>query len=233
MLNFLSDIEEHFEKCYPREGCGLLAVVKGEMQWFPCTNVAENEDDFVIDSKEFIEISHKADIVATVHSHPDASCEPSESDIKYCNATGLVYYIFSYPGMELHIQKPDKKDKGLYGREYEFGVNDCFEAMRDYLASKNIVIPPRALFEDNWWEKGIDYFTDEIIKTYGYVKVEDGSMKENDVLIFTIQSSVGNHCGVYLGDDIFYHHAEHRLSCRENLYPFWRKYITGVYRYDA
>lgn len=233
MLNFLSDIEEHFEKCYPREGCGLLAVVKGEMQWFPCTNVAENEDDFVIDSKQFIEISHRADIVATVHSHPDGSCEPSESDIKYCDATGLIYYIFSYPGMDLHIQKPTKKDKPLYGREYEFGVNDCFEAMRDYLASKNIVIPSRALFEDDWWEKGIDYFTDEIIKTYGYVKVEDGTMKENDVLIFTIQSRVGNHCGVYLGDDIFYHHAEHRLSCRENLYPFWMKHITGVYRYDA
>ena len=58
-------------------------------------------------------------------------------------------------------------------------------------------------------------------------------MKENDVIIFTINASVGNHCGVYLGDDLFFHHAENRISCRENLYPFWKKHISGVYRYAA
>ena len=79
----------------------------------------------------------------------------------------------------------------------------------------------------------MDYFTDEIIKDYGYVKVENGNMQKNDVIIFTIQANVGNHCGVYLGEDLFFHHAEKRISCRENLYPFWKKYITGVYRHAA
>ena len=44
---------------------------------------------------------------------------------------------------------------------------------------------------------------------------------------------VNNHCGVYLGNDIFYHHAEERLSCRENLYPRWHKWLVGAYRYAA
>ena len=83
---------------------------------------------------------------------------------------------------------------------------------------------------DNWWDKGLDYFTEDYIGTWGFEKVE-GNMKKGDLLIFTISSPVGNHCGVYLGDDIFYHHAENRLSCRENLYPFWKQYISGVYRY--
>ena len=135
--------------------------------------------------------------------------------------------------MELTIVQPQRETKILYGREYEFGVNDCFEAMRDYLASENIFIPARAAFEDDWWEKSLDYFTDEIIKDYGYFKVEEGSMQKNDVIIFTIQATVGNHCGVYLGEDLFFHHAENRISCRENLYPFWKKYITGVYRHAA
>jgi len=229
---FIEEIREHFEKCYPREGCGVIAVIKGQKKWFPCTNVATAEEDFIIDSKEFITISQKGDIIATVHSHPDASCEPSETDIKYCNATGLIYYIFSYPEMKLHIQKPEKQDKPLYGREYEFGVNDCFEAARDYYISKGLSIPKRPLFEDNWWEKDLDYFTEEYISTWNFKKVE-GNMQSGDLIIFKVQAAVGNHCGVYLGDDIFYHHAEHRLSCRENLYPFWKKYITGVYRYDA
>lgn len=232
MIQFLEEIQEHFEKYYPREGCGVLAVSKGEMKWFPCDNVATDQNDFIIDSRQYLDIAKRYDIVGIVHSHPDSSCEPSEADIKACNAIGKPYYIFSYPEMELRLLEPQRDTKPLYGREYEFGVTDCFEAMRDYLQTQNIEIPARAAFEDDWWEKGLDYFTDEVIKDYGYSRVE-GNMQENDVLIFTVRSVVGNHCGVYLGDDIFYHHAENRLSCRENLYPFWKKYLTGVYRYDA
>jgi len=232
MIQFIDEIEKHFEDCYPREGCGVLAVIKGEMRWFPCKNVATDEEDFIIDSEEYIRIAQRGDIVATVHSHPDASCNPSDTDIKYCNATGLIYYIFSYPEMELLKLEPQKETKPLYGREYEFGYNDCFEAARDYYISQNIDIPSRPLFEDDWWKKGLDYFTEDYIKTWGFKKVE-GTLRKGDLLVFTIRASVGNHCGVYLGDDIFYHHAEHRLSCRESLYPFWKKHISGVYRYAA
>ena len=231
-MKHLDEIYEHFKDNYPREGCGVLAVVKGKVEWFPCRNVAEGDNDFVIDSKQYIDIGHRADIVGIVHSHPDGTCEPSGNDIKYCNTLGVPYYIFSYPEVDYVLLEPVTDTKPLYGREYEFGVADCFEAMRDYLASENIEIPARAAFEDDWWEKSLDYFTDEIIKEYGYIKVE-GNMQANDVIIFTINASVGNHCGVYLGDDIFYHHAENRVSCRENLYPFWKKYISGVYRHAS
>ena len=226
----LDNIRKHFEECYPKEGCGVFAAIKGERVWFPCTNVSEEENNFIIDSTEYMKICQQGDIIGIVHSHPNGSCKPSETDIKYCNAIGIPYYIFSYPEMELHIQQPEKVKKPLYGREYEFGVNDCFEAMRDYLMSEGIKIPSRAAFEDDWWHKGLNYFTDEIIEDYGYRRVYD-NMQKNDVIIFSIQASVGNHCGVYLGDDVFFHHAENRLSCRESLYPFWKKYITGVYRH--
>ena len=230
MIQFLTKIQEHFEECYPREGCGVLAVVKGDLKWFPCNNVATGDDDFIIDSKQFIDISHRSDIVSVVHNHPDASNDPSETDIKYCNATGLIYHIFSYPEMELYTLQPAKQANPLYGREYEFGTDDCFEAAKDYYINKGLDIPNRPPFEDDWWEKDLDYFTDDYIATWGFERVE-GNMKEGDLLIFTIRANVGNHCGVYLGEDIFYHHAENRLSCRENLYPFWKQYITGVYRH--
>tara|TARA_R110000796_G_scaffold124415_4_gene238870 strand:+ start:3029 stop:3724 length:696 start_codon:yes stop_codon:yes gene_type:complete len=228
----LEEIEAHFKEWYPKEGCGVLVAIKGETKWFPCNNVAEGENDFVIDSTQYINICHKGDIVGIVHSHPNGTTDPSENDIKYCNTIGIPYYIFNYPDMDLKVLQPERDTKLLYGREYEFGVNDCFEAMRDYLEVQGITIPSRAAFEDDWWEKDLDYFTDEIIKDYGYARVE-GNMKPNDVIIFRINALVGNHCGVYLGDDIFYHHAENRISCRENLYPFWKKYISGVYRHAA
>ena len=52
MFEFIEDIQKHFEEWYPKEGCGVLGVNKGKLAWFPCNNVATNEEDFIIDSKQ-------------------------------------------------------------------------------------------------------------------------------------------------------------------------------------
>ena len=227
----IEEIQEHFEKEYPREGCGVIGIVKGKKKWFPCTNTANTNENFVMSSLEYLDIKRRADIFAIVHSHPDATNEPSQHDIDCCNALGIPYYIFSYPEMKLNIIEPKTKAYPLIGREYQFGKLDCFEAMRDWLAKENINIPPREPFEDDWWGKGLDYFTEENIKNWGLVKVD--TPQKNDVLIFQIEAEVPNHCGIYLGNDVFFHHAVNRLSCRESLYPFWRKHIVGIYRHEA
>lgn len=228
----IDEIEKHFEKEYPREGCGVIAVVKGKKRFFPCENLAENNENFILSSKDWFRIKQQADIIAVVHSHPDSSNKPSQTDINNCNAIGLPYYIFSYPEMDLNIVEPVKNFTPLLGREYEFGVRDCFEAMRDWLAEENIHIPPREPFEDDWWEKeNLNYFSEENISRWGFKKVSE--LKKNDLLIFQVEASVPNHCGVYLSNDIFFHHAVNRLSCRENLYPFWAKHIVGIYRHET
>ena len=135
--------------------------------------------------------------------------------------------------MDLNVLTPEKNVTELYGREYSFGVADCFEAMRDYLITQNIEIPPRIPFEDNWFNKDLDYFCPDVIKEWGGQEISLDKIQKNDVLTFCVQSNVANHCGVYLGADSFYHHAVGRLSCRENLYPFWIKYLDRVYRYVA
>lgn len=228
----IEEIKKHFEKEYPREGCGVIAVVKGKKRFFPCENLAEDNDNFILSSKDWFRIKQQADIIAVVHSHPDTSNLASQTDINNCNAIGLPYYIFSYPEMELNIVEPKKNFTPLLGREYQFGVRDCFEAMRDWLAEQNIDIPPREPFEDDWWEKeGLDYFSEKNISRWGFKKVSE--VKKNDLLIFQVEANVANHCGVYLGNDIFFHHAVNRLSCRENLYPFWVRHIVGIYRHEA
>ena len=231
--DFIHEIEPHFFREYPKEACGVLAVQKGKAKWIPCTNIAEDDDDFLFDSKEYLKISLTSDIIGIVHNHLDASSEPSDFDIKNCNALGIPYYIFSYPEMELSILSPERNVTELYGREYSFGVADCFEAMRDYLITQNIEIPPRIPFEDNWFNKDLDYFCPDVIKEWGGQEISLDKIQKNDVLTFCVQSNVANHCGVYLGADSFYHHAVGRLSCRENLYPFWIKYLDRVYRYVA
>ena len=232
-MNFIEDIQKHFQQEYPREGCGLIIVEKGKKKWIPCTNIAEAEEHFIIDVEEYLKALRTSDIIGIVHSHPDATSEASEMDINNCNSTGKDYYIFSYPEMDLNIIHPEISTTDLYGREYEFGVTDCFEAARDYLLAQNIEIPARALFKDDWWEKGYDYFAKETIKNWGLYPVELNDIQENDVLIFAVLADKNNHCGVYLGNDVLYHHAVNRLSCRENLYPLWHKYLRGAYRHAA
>lgn len=227
----IEEIEQHFKNEYPREGCGIIGIVKGKQVWFPCTNVAEDDNNFILSSEEYFEIKKKADIFAIVHSHVDQSNKASDYDIKCCNALGIPYYIFSYPGMSLNILQPKVVFNPLIGRNYEFGVTDCFEATRDWLSNEGIHIPRRDIFEENFWEKKLNYFTEENIKKWNHYKVE--VPKKNDVLIFQIKSDVPNHCGVYLGGDIFFHHAVDRLSCRESLHPVWIKYLVGVYRSET
>jgi len=228
----IDEIQEHFRKWYPKEGCGIIGIVKGKKEWFPCDNLADNEEDFILDPKQYIQIRKKADIYAIVHSHPDSSPEPSEHDIKHCNVLGVKYWIFSYPEMDLFELEPKQVFNNLIGREYEFGVYDCLEAGRDYYKKYlNIDLPKRSTYLDDWWEHGHNYFTDEHIKEWGFSKVDKA--KPNDLLIFTLGAKVPNHCGIYIGDDVFFHHAANRLSCRESLYPLWIKYLTGIYRYDS
>ena len=49
---------------------------------------------------------------------------------------GKKFYIFSYPSMDLTVIEPETDTADLFGREYEFGKADCFEAMRDYLLTQ-------------------------------------------------------------------------------------------------
>lgn len=227
----IEEIQKHFEAEYPREACGVIGVVKGKKRYYPCENVAEDDSDFIMSSTDYMKHKRSMDIIGIVHNHPDADNTPSEGDIDNCNALGIPYYIFSYPDMELNILEPKVNVNPLLGREYKFATADCFEASRDWLAVEGIHIPSRDPFEDDWWLKGLNYFTEENIKNWGLVKVD--TPQKNDVLIFQIEAEVPNHCGIYLGNDVFFHHAVNRLSCRESLYPFWRKHIVGIYRHEA
>ena len=228
----INDIQEHFEKEYPREACGVIGIVKGKKQYFPCNNLAKEDEDFILDPTDYISIKRKADIFAIVHNHIDSTNEASDNDKKYCNSLGIPYYIFSFPGMNLNILEPEVKVNPLIGREYEFGKFDCLELSRDYYREYlGLELPKRLPYVDDWWEYGHNYFTDEHIKEWGFKKVDD--LQPNDLLIFTMGALVPNHCGVYTGNDIFFHHAANRLSCRENLYPLWKKYLTGIYRYET
>ena len=94
----------------------------------------------------------------------------------------------------------------------------------DTFSSSNLA---RRKWLDNWWEHGYNYISNEIFN-WPVEQVKD--LMYGDILALTVQGDIPNHIAVYLDNDIIYHHAVNRLSCRENMYPFWAENIYGIYR---
>lgn len=223
----ITEILEHLTEEYPYEGCGLIVNKRGKLTWMPCENTAASDEHFKISAKDYIRASLLGDVHAVVHSHPDASPEPSEHDKKASDYLGIPYHIYSIPSGEYTVYEPAKKREPLLGRDYKFGVNDCYSLVRDYYLEKLGLTLPTIEFEDDFWEYGIDYFND-LQESFGFVEVDQP--KEHDLIFFSVMAPIPNHCGIYLGDGIFMHHAADRLSCRESLSSFWGRYITRYVR---
>ena len=220
----------YLQEKYPEEGCGIILNKKGKLEWMACENEAEDkENDFKISGKDYIKAQLQGDIYAIVHSHPDASSEPSEADKSSSNFLGIPYIIYSVPSFQKTVYIPELKEEPLTGRTYNFGENDCYSLVREYYRRELNIVLPSIEFEDNWWDKGLNYFVD-LVEPFGFVEVD--TPQKGDVILFQIYGTVPNHCGIYLGEDVMLHHAENRLSCRESLYPFWIKHLKRYTRYE-
>ena len=95
MLNdtLKEQIFSHLNREYPREGCGVIVLENEKHKWYPVTNIAKSDDDFIFDPIEYMKINLKSKPLAIVHSHPDSSSEPSEVDRKNSN---FIKYRTSY-----------------------------------------------------------------------------------------------------------------------------------------
>lgn len=90
-----SKIWEHILAEYPREACGLLVKASGEISYFPCRNISESDSSFSLAPEDYAAAEDLGEVVAVVHSHPEASSEPSQSDYEACFATGLPWIIIA------------------------------------------------------------------------------------------------------------------------------------------
>ena len=74
-----------------------------------------------------------------------------------------------------------------------------------------------------------DLTFDDLLEDFGFVEVQEPEF--GDLIFFKVYNSVPNHCGIYLEEDIFMHHAINRLSCRESFYPLWINKVSRYVRY--
>ncbi|VVE68865.1 peptidase P60 [Pandoraea anapnoica] len=229
----LNAIREHAAQEHPREACGLVIVAKGRERYVPCRNLAQGTEHFVMDPQDYVTAEDAGDVIAVVHSHPDAPATPSEADMVSCEATGLPWHILSWPADDFRTIEPSGYRAPLVGRTFAHGVLDCWSLVRDFYAREMKIELPDFERRDDWWANGENLYMDGYPKA-GFVHLnQDAPENVGDVILMQRRADVPNHAGVYIGKGLMLHHMHGRLSTREVYGGYWREITRCVLRHKT
>lgn len=223
----LQAIQAHAVDEYPRECCGLIvATVEGET-YIPCRNTATTPSEhFRLPKEDYAAAEDLGEVLAVVHSHPDAAATPSQADRVMCElpeqllpGSGIPWYIISVGQVvgeepacgDVQTIVPCGYEAPLVGRQFAHGILDCYSLVRDFYARELGVQLSQYERNDKWWEQGQDLYSLDRLRAEGFDLVPD-EPRRGDMILMQVRSTVPNHAGVYLGDGKMLHHMQDRLS---------------------
>lgn len=217
-------IHEHAREEYPDECCGLVDT---EGNYHKCTNL-QGGKRFFLKPEDWQYVEDNFGVSAVVHSHINESPFPSGLDRVECFESGVPWIIVSWPKGSIFQFDPEPYDPPLIGREYVWGIFDCFTLVRDYYKTLGVVINDRPREED-FYSKDFDVIGNNF-ELEGFVKV-DGPLKLHDVVVMQIRSNVPSHLAIYKGDDKILHHVVNRGSGEELYGGLYKKSTRYVLRH--
>lgn len=218
----INDILTHANEQKPLESCGFVVSVGDKKQYIACANMASDPVNFFeIHPDDWLNARLIGDIIAIVHSHPNGYPVLSEMDRQMQVNSGVDWWLVV--GDEVKIFKCVPH---LLYRDFEHIKSDCYTLIKDAYMLSGVELPEFE-YDENWYEKGLNLYEDNLIK-FSFEQVNEPQL--GDILLFKNGSSVGNHAGIYLGDGYFLHHSPKRKSRREPLGGYWYERLCGIWR---
>ncbi|HFK7184551.1 TPA: C40 family peptidase [Serratia odorifera] len=228
----ISAVLAHAQAEYPRECCGLVVQNGRRQRYVPCRNLSpEPTEQFSLSPEDYAAAEDAGTIVAIVHSHPDATTQPSQLDIAQCDLSQLPWIIASWPEGDIRELMPSAGIKPLLGRPFVHGFWDCYAIVRDWYQLERDVTLPNYPREDGWWERGENLYM-RLYTEAGFVPASS-ELQLGDVIVMQVQAPEPNHAAVYLGDGIMIHHMYGQLSTRVPYGGYWAERTITVLRYKS
>ena len=223
---------KHAKEQDPRESVGVLIVIKGKEQYYPCNNLSTySQQCFILDPEDYVKADALGEITAIVHSHPVTPPSPSQADKVSCEQSGLKWHIVNPKTETWGYCEPNGYKPPLIGRQWVWGVTDCWSLVRDYYKEQHNI----QLLDYERPTTPQDFLDNPLFEQYaertGFRQLnKDEKLQKGDVLLMSILHPTLNHVAIFLGDEILHHLAD-RLSTREP-YNEWLLKCTGKrYRY--
>ncbi|WMJ68731.1 C40 family peptidase [Stenotrophomonas sp. 24(2023)] len=233
-------IQAHALAEYPRECCGLIVAAASGEAYIPCSNTATKPSDhFQLPAQDYAAAEDQGEVLAVVHSHPDASAAASDADRVMCEASGLPWHIVSVGQVageapacaDVQTIEPCGYVAPLEGRQFAHGVLDCYSLVRDFYARELGVQLAQYQRDDGWWDTGQDLYSLERLRAEGFELIS-GQPQRGDMILMQVRSPVPNHAGVYLGDDLMLHHLYGRLSEKTVYGGMWAERTRYIVRHS-
>lgn len=231
MEQYIQDAIAYAKENIDEEVCGLVVVHNGKQRFVRCRNIADRpKDGFVIHAEDWVKADAMGEIVCVVHSHPTTKPTPSEADLVGCEKTGIPWTIVNPRTEEFHTFEPTGYKAPLFNRVFSFGVLDCYAFVRDYYAEEYGLQLSDYDRTDGFWRRGEDLYRDHFAKE-GFYEIPADQIKAGDAIIMNVESDIGNHAAVYLGNNMIAHHLYSRLSSRDIYGGYYRKHTMYVLRH--
>lgn len=223
-------IVAHAAEVYPAECCGVVAQKSRVERYFPCRNIAENPtEQFHLSPEDYIAAEEWGTVTGIVHSHPDATTQPSELDKAQCDAMAIPWHIVSYPEGDLRTVMP-RGELPLVGRAFVLGHTDCWGLVMSYFRQTHGIVLNDYRVDYPWWESGREnLYLDNWYKC-GFREFS-GPPRPGDMVIMQVSAPVANHAGILLDDGMLLHHMYGMLSQRVPYGGYWKDRTVKIVRH--
>ena len=119
--------------------------------------------------------------------------------------------------------------KSLIGRQWNYGVFDCYSIVRDYYALLGIQLPNYRRPDDPDTCESV--FLKNVPKFFKEVNLD--KRKPNDLLVMKIWTKEPMHGAILLKNDMILHQKSESLSCSEYFNHYYKRRTVGCFRYAA